>query len=91
MFKLEAGYMLIIAGFELVLCGSDICVLFLCVTLHYGCLVYNTSFWRHLPWSGHAVLFLQLHGLVCSASVFSLLRTVLLWLVMIWWVSFIQL
>ena len=42
MFKLEAGYMLIVAGFELVLCGSNLCIVFSYVTLHDGCLVYNT-------------------------------------------------
>ena len=40
--KLEAGCVFIVAGFELVLCDSDLCILFLCVTLHDGCLVYNT-------------------------------------------------
>ena len=41
MFKLEAGYMLIIAGFELVLYDFKICMSFPCVTLHDSCLVYN--------------------------------------------------
>ena len=42
MFKFEAGCVLILAGFELVLCDSDICILFLCVPLHDDCLVCNT-------------------------------------------------
>ena len=70
--------MLIIAGFELVLCDSNIYVSCFLVLL---CMIvgwYITPFWRHLPWNGHDILFLQLHSLVCSVSLFSLLRTVLL-------------
>ena len=52
---------------------------------------YTTPFWRHLPCSGHNVLFLQLHSFICSSLLFSLLRIALLWLAILFLILLMQL